>query len=157
MAIQFKEEGHVYESIDEDKIPWVSVTSLVGKFKPKFDRDGQAIKSAKNKRSKWYGMTPKEIIAAWDGETKRAIDLGNFYHNQREDDMLGLNTIGRHGVEVPIIKPIVSDKGIKLSPEQKILEGVYPEHLVYLKSAGICGQADVVGILLMSMLMGNLF
>ena len=146
MAIQFKEEGHVYESIDEDKIPWVSVTSLVGKFKPKFDRDGQAIKSAKNKRSKWYGMTPKEIIAAWDGETKRAIDLGNFYHNQREDDMLGLNTIGRHGVEVPIIKPIVSDKGIKLSPEQKILEGVYPEHLVYLKSAGICGQADVVEV-----------
>jgi len=52
MAIQFKEEGHVYESIDEDKIPWVSVTSLVGKFKPKFDIDGQAIKSSKNKRSK---------------------------------------------------------------------------------------------------------
>ena len=111
MAIQFKEEGHLYESIDDANITWLSVTSFIGKFKPKFDRDGQAIKSAKNKRSKWYGMTPKEIIAAWDGETKRAIDLGNFYHNQREDDMLGLNTIGRHGVEVPIIKPIVSDKG----------------------------------------------
>ena len=25
MAIQFKEEGHVYESIDEDKIPQVSL------------------------------------------------------------------------------------------------------------------------------------
>ena len=78
MAILFKEEGHVYQSTDNDNISWVSVTGLVGKFKPKFDRDGQAIKSSKNKRSKWHGMTPKEIIAAWDGETERAIKLGNF-------------------------------------------------------------------------------
>ena len=146
MAIIFKEEGHVYESIDQDKINWTSVTSLVGKFKPKFDRDGQAKKSSKNKRSKWYGMTPKEILEAWDNETKRAIKLGNFYHNQREADMLGLDTIGKYGVEVPIIKPIIDEKGIKIAPNQKLEEGVYPEHLVYLKSAGLCGQADVVEV-----------
>ena len=146
MAIIFKEEGHVYESNDNDDIQWVSVTSLVGKFKPKFDRDGQAKKSSKNKRSKWYGMTPKEILEAWDNETKRAIKLGNFYHNQREADMLGLDTIGKYGVEVPIIKPIIDEKGIKIAQNQKLEEGVYPEHLVYLKSAGLCGQADVVEV-----------
>ena len=146
MAIIFKEEGHVYESNDNDDIQWVSVTSLVGKFKPNFDRDGQAKKSSKNKRSKWYGMTPKEILEAWDNETKRAIKLGNFYHNQREADMLGLDTIGKYGVEVPIIKPIIDEKGIKIAPNQKLEEGVYPEHLVYLKSAGLCGQADVVEV-----------
>ena len=27
MGLIFKEEGHVYESIDEDKIDWTSVTS----------------------------------------------------------------------------------------------------------------------------------
>jgi len=145
MAIAFKEEGHIYESTDKDNISWVSVTSLVGKFKPKFDRDGQAKKSSKNKRSKWYGMTPEEIILAWDNETARAIKLGNFYHNQREADMLDLDTIGRYGIEVPIIKPIIKDN-IKLSPEQKLKEGVYPEHLVYLKSVGICGQADIVEV-----------
>jgi ATP-dependent exoDNAse (exonuclease V) beta subunit len=145
MAIAFKEEGHIYESTDKDNISWVSVTSLVGKFKPKFDRDGQAKKSSKNKRSKWYGMTPEEIISAWDNETARAIKLGNFYHNQREADMLDLDTIGRYGIEVPIIKPIIKDN-IKLSPEQKLKEGVYPEHLVYLKSVGICGQADIVEV-----------
>ncbi len=37
MAIIFKEEGHVYESVDQDKINWTSVTSFVGMFKPKFD------------------------------------------------------------------------------------------------------------------------
>ena len=146
MAIIFKEEGHVYESNDNDKIEWTSVTSLVGKFKPKFDREGQAKKSSKNKRSKWYGMTPKEILEAWDNETERAINLGNFYHNQREADMLDLDTIGKYGVEVPIIKPIINEKGIKIAPNQKLEEGVYPEHLVYLKSAGLCGQADVVEV-----------
>ena len=146
MAVVFKEEGHVYESIDQDNITWTSVTGLVGKFKPKFDRDGQALKSSKNKRSKWYGMKPKDIIAAWDGETQRAINLGNFYHNQREADMMEFKTIERYGTEVPIIKPIVDNNGIKIAPKQKLEEGVYPEHLVYLKSVGICGQADLVEI-----------
>ena len=49
MGLKFIEEGHVYESTDDEKIKWTSVTSLVAKFKPKFDRDGQAKKSSKNK------------------------------------------------------------------------------------------------------------
>ena len=146
MAIIFKEDGHLYESIDQDNIDWLSVTSFISKFKPKFDRDGQAIKSSKNKRSKWYGMTPKEIIAAWDGQTHRAITLGNFYHNQREADMLDFKTIERDGTEIPIVKPLINKEGIKMASEQKLEDGIYPEHLVYLKSAGICGQADIVEI-----------
>ena len=146
MAIIFKEDGHTYESIEEDNIEWLSVTSLVSKFKPKFDKEGQAKKSAKNKNSKWYGMTPEQIIEAWDNETERAINLGNFYHNQRESDMLDFKTIERNGTEVPIIKPLINDEGIKLAPEQKLTDGVYPEHLVYLKSVGLCGQADVVEV-----------
>ena len=135
MGLKFIEEGHVYESTNDENINWLSVTSFIAKFKPKFDRDGQAKKSSKNKRSKWYGMTPKEIIAAWDAETERAIKLGNFYHNQREADMLDL-----------IIKPIIDEQGTKIAPKQKLEEGVYPEHLVYLKSVGLCGQADVVEV-----------
>jgi len=146
MAIIFKEAGHTYESIEEDNIEWLSVTSLVGKFKPKFDKEGQAKKSAKNKNSKWYGMTVEQILQAWDNETERAINLGNFYHNQRESDMLDFKTIERNGTEVPIIKPLINENGIKLAPEQKLSDGVYPEHLVYLKSVGLCGQADVVEI-----------
>jgi len=147
MAIIFKEEGHVYESNDNDDIQWTSVTSLVGKFKPKFDREGQAKKSSKNKRSKWYGMTTKEILAAWDSETERAIKLGNFYHNQREADICDLDTLSRQGVELPIIRPLNNEEtGVKIAPDQKIKEGIYPEHLVYLKSLGICGQADLVEV-----------
>ena len=110
MALIFKEEGHIYESIDEDKLQWTSVTSFVGMFKPKFDAKAQAKKSAKNKKSKWYGMTVKEILEAWENETERAIKLGNFYHNQRESDLLNFKTIEREGVKVPIIKPLFDEE-----------------------------------------------
>jgi len=146
MAIIFKEEGHIYESNDNDQIDWISVTSLVNMFKEPFDGETQAKKSSRNKRSKWYGMTPKEILDAWEGEKNRAIKLGNWYHNQREADMLDFKTIQRDGVEVPIVKPIVDAEGIKTAPNQKLPDGVYPEHLVYLKSAKLCGQADLVEI-----------
>jgi hypothetical protein len=135
MAIVFKEEGHIYESNDQDKIDWTSVTSFIGMFKPKFDREGQAKKSSKNKRSKWYNMTEKEILSAWDNETQRAIKLGNWYHNQREEDMLDFSTIERNGTEVPIIKPLITEEGLKLAPELQLKEVVYPEHMVYLQSA----------------------
>tara|TARA_R110000765_G_scaffold357274_1_gene447375 strand:+ start:2314 stop:3147 length:834 start_codon:yes stop_codon:yes gene_type:complete len=150
MAVIFKEDGHVYESLDEnldkDKINWTSVTSFIGKFKPKFDRDKQAKKSSKNKRSKWYGMTPNEIKKAWDNETQRAIGLGNWYHNQREENLCEFKSIEREGVIVPIIRPIIDKAGIKIAPGQKLSDGVYPEHFVYLKSLSLCGQADLVSI-----------
>ena len=93
-------------------------------------------------------MTPKEILQAWDNESNRAIKLGNFYHNQREADLLSFETIEREGIEVPIIKPNYDkESGIKIASEQKLEDGVYPEHMVYLKSAKICGQADLVEII----------
>lgn len=146
MALQFKEEGHLYESTDSDNIEWRSVTSLIGMLKPKFDAEEQAKKSSKNKRSKWYGMKPKEILNAWNNESKRAMDLGNWYHNQREENLCEFKSIERDGVIVPIIRPIVDAKGIKMAPDQKLSDGVYPEHFVYLKSLSVCGQADLVSI-----------
>jgi len=151
MAVIFKEDGHIYESLDsnldKESTKWTSVTSFISLFKSKFNAKAQAKKSAKNKRSKWYGMKEKDILAAWNGESERAMGLGNWYHGQREKDLLEFETIERHGVEVPIIKPIEDGKGIKIAPDQKLSEGVYPEHLVYLKSAGLCGQADLVEVI----------
>ena len=81
----------------------------------------------------------------WDKESKRATDLGSYYHNQRESDMLQFKTITRDGIELPIISPVM-DGNIKFAPSQKIDNGLYPEHFVYLKSASVCGQADRVEV-----------
>ena len=147
MSILFKEDGHIYESIENDSINWTSVTSFISMFKPKFNAKQQAKKSSKNKKSKWYNMSEKDILKAWDNETERAITLGNWYHLQREKDILDCTTIQRNGVDLAIIKPIIDQNGIKIAPKQKLDEGLYPEHLVYLKSVGLCGQADLVEII----------
>jgi len=150
MAVIFKEDGHIYESLNEnlekDQIKWTSVTSFISKFKPKFDAKAISEKSCKNKRSKWYGLKPKEVRDIWKKESERAIELGNWYHNEREQGLLDFKTIEREGVEVPIIRPIVDKSGVKIAPDQKLSDGVYPEHFAYLKSACICGQADLVTI-----------
>lgn len=145
MELKFKADTHKYESIDNPKKKWLSVTSAVSLFKPKFDKEGISLKASKNKKSKWYGMSQENILAAWEGETNRALKLGSWYHDQREAELIACDTLQRNGINLPIIRPIEQD-GIKLSPDQTLVAGIYPEHLVYLKSASICGQADRIEV-----------
>jgi hypothetical protein len=147
MAIVFKPEDHSYSSIDPNEgIIWTSVTSVISKFKKPFDADLIAEKSSKNKKSKWYGMSPEEIKEAWKNESFKATNLGTWYHNQRELAYTSCDTIEQGGCLLSIFKPIEND-GIKKAPNQKLSDGIYPEHMVYLKSAGLCGQADRVEVI----------
>jgi hypothetical protein len=147
MPVKFLPTEHKYVSIDpSENIQWTSVTSVISKFKEYFDADAIAEKSSKNKKSKWYGMSPEDIKEAWKNESDRAINLGTWYHNQRESDILGCDTISRDGQDLKIFKSLELD-GIKIAPNQKLKDGIYPEHFVYLKSAGICGQSDRVEVL----------
>ena len=147
MSVIFKPENHSYESLNSNEnIIWTSVTQFVGQFKPKFDPISQSIKSSKNKKSKWFGIDPIKIQEIWAKEGNRANTAGTFYHDQRESDLLGLDTIQRMGVNIPIIKPIY-EGDIKHAPEQRLVEGIYPEHFMYLKSTAICGQSDRVEVI----------
>ncbi len=124
MAVKFIPESHEYVSIaDGENIKWTSVTSLFGKLKQPFERDKIAAKSARHKKSKWYGMTPDEIKSAWDAEGARAIAVGNWYHDQREADLLSLNTIERYGKEIPIVQPL-DEEGFKVAPRQRLKDGM---------------------------------
>ena len=143
----FHPDNHSYESVNpEEKIDWISVTTLVSALKQGFDAPKIAAKVCKNKKSKWYGLTPEKIIEIWNAESKRATDLGTFYHNQREADILECDSITRYDIKLEVIAPKVDEKGIKTASEQKLTDGIYPEHLVYMKSAGVCGQSDLVEI-----------
>jgi len=145
MSIVFNADEHSYTSIDGEAINWISVTSLVGNFKQPFDAEKVSARVAKSKKSKWFGLDPKTIQALWKAEADRATTLGTFYHNQREADICSLASIEREGVPVPVYKPIQKGE-LKEAPVQKLTDGIYPEHMVYLKSAGICGQSDLVEV-----------
>ena len=142
--LKFTAHNHKYTS-DEHPIDWLSVTSFISNFKQPFEADKIAEKSSKNKKSKWYGMTPEDIKLAWKAEANRATTLGTWYHNCREADICGLSNMERHGMTIPVFKPVEVD-GVKYSPNQKLSDGIYPEHMVYLRSAGLCGQSDLVEV-----------
>ena len=147
MSILFNAADHTYKSIDgSEDINWISVTTLISSLKKPFDAKAVAAKVSKSKRSKWYGIDPKTIEQIWKNEADRAVTLGTFYHNQREADLCSLASIEREGVTVPVISPSGEHDGIRYAPSQKLEPGVYPEHMVYLKSAGICGQSDLVEV-----------
>ena len=144
--IVFNADDHSYKSIDDSNIDWISVTTLVSHFKKPFNAKKIAEKVSKNKNSKWYGIDPVLIQEIWTNEGDRSTTLGTWYHNQREDDLCSLASIEREGVTVPVFKPSEVREGIKVAPNQKLEPGVYPEHMVYLRSAGICGQSDLVEV-----------
>jgi ATP-dependent exoDNAse (exonuclease V) beta subunit len=147
MSIFFNAKDHSYKSLTtEPEIAWYSVTTVVSSLKKPFDAKKTAQKVSKNAKSKWYGIEPKIIEEIWANEAKRAVDLGTWYHNQREADLCSLASIEREGTVVPIFAPLPLKDGIKYAPSQKLEPGVYPEHMVYLKSAGICGQSDLVEV-----------
>lgn len=147
MAVKFLPEDHKYVSVDPaENISWMSVTSIISKLKQPFEAEKIAEKSSKNKRSKWYGMTKEQILSVWKAESERAINVGNWYHNQREEDLLGLDTIERHGKTIAIMQPLADAQGLKVAPNQRLTDGMYPEHFVYMKSLGLCGQSDLVEV-----------
>lgn len=141
--LKFQDEGHKYFS--DDGFDWVSVTKLVEQFKEPFDAPAVAERCSKGKNPKYKGKTVEQILEIWDKEKNRAANLGTWYHNQREADTLACNTITRDGIELPIVSPTM-DGALKLAPNQKLDPGIYPELLVYLKSASVCGQADRVEV-----------
>jgi len=145
MELKFKDEGHSYTSIADPSKKWTSVTTLYQLFKEPFNQEEVALACSEKKKSKWFGLTPAEIIALWDNESERGNTLGTWYHNQREDEVASCETIQRNGIDLPIYRPMEQD-GYRISPDQSIGPGIYPEHFVYLKSAGICGQADRVEV-----------
>ncbi len=147
MSIRFNAKDHSYISIDDsEKINWISVTTLISHFKKSFDAKAIALKVTKNKKSKWFGIDPKTIEEIWNNESDRATTLGTYYHNQREYDLCSLASIEREGITIPVFNPSGETDGIRVAPLQKLDPGIYPEHMVYLKSKGLCGQSDLVEI-----------
>lgn len=147
MSIIFNAEEHSYKSLNpEENINWVSVTTVVSSLKQPFDAKAVAQKVTKKKNSKWYGLDPIIVQQIWTNEADRSTTDGTWYHNQREDDLCSFASIEREGVTVPVFKPSGENNGLRTAPLQKLEPGVYPEHMVYLKSAGLCGQSDLVEV-----------
>ena len=76
--IQFSNSDHTY--LIDKKNKAVSVTELIGRYFPKFDKEFWA-----NKESNKTGKPKNEILKKWDDLGKKARDLGTELHEQIEN------------------------------------------------------------------------
>jgi hypothetical protein len=144
MKLIFNPETHTY--VDQNNNEYTSVTKLLSRYKKPFDQQSAATKASKNRKSKWHGIPPQDIINVWNAESDRSIKLGNWYHDQREADLLSCQTISYEELNLPVYPSQYDDEGFKTAPDQKLGDGVYPEFFLYLSSAGIAGQSDRVTV-----------
>lgn len=84
------------------------------------------------------------IKAVWKEEANRSIELGNFYHEERMCDFYSINSISLRGVELPVIKTKELEDWVQEVPEQRLVNGIYPEFFLYDDEYKVCGRADLI-------------
>jgi hypothetical protein len=141
MIVTFKEQGHLYESIPARS--WTSVTTLVEKFIEEFDAQKQAAMSSRSYKSKWFGIPVTKIIQIWDNENTRSTRIGSLHHAKLEKAALDRKEKIHRGKLIKVIPSIV-ENSIKIARNQKLEDGIYPEHLIYNEKIGVAGQSDLV-------------
>lgn len=80
--LYFQEDGHKYTDTYGNE--YISVTTIIGNYSPKFDKDYWLHKKAKE-----LGITEKELAKRWQDITDEACTRGSHTHNGLEDGIKG--------------------------------------------------------------------
>lgn len=137
--ITFIEDTHLY--LNEKQEKYKSVTSVLKEFEPK--KDWEKIKKNYAKKHK---LSVEEVTQMWDKAKNDACAKGTAYHKFRELELVANQKDKAFGKELEV-RPSYCIGGVKKSTPSLILEeGIYPELIIWLDSAKIAGQADIVVI-----------
>lgn len=79
MGIKFDEKSHTYTHT-ETKEKFISVTTLLGKYKKPFDKEFHAKRVASRE-----GVPIEMVLEMWENEKNKACDRGNNIHKLLED------------------------------------------------------------------------
>ena len=172
--VGFKEDGHYYGNLKDPSIKYTSVTTLIGKYEPEFDKEfvskykalerllpldiwkkekGKLWKSHKipNEFLEVYDISKKDlnkvqqdILDEWTKINKESCDRGTKIHAQLE------NSFYKAGSNITLKKFGIGGKfECKKNYNELDLEyGVYPEYLIYYDNPKlnlhIAGQIDLL-------------
>ena len=79
MKIKFDEAAHTYTHNDTGE-KFISVTTLLGKYKQPFDRDGHSKRVAARE-----GVSQELVLEMWEEEKNKACKRGTDIHKILED------------------------------------------------------------------------
>ena len=131
MKIKFDEKSHTYTHIDTEK-PFISVTTLLGKYKQPFDRDGHSKRVADRE-----GVSQELVLEMWEQEKNGACTRGTNIHKVLEDYINYGEAEGDWGW---LCKSY--DKAVERSIDS--FKNVLCENLLYDEEYSVAGTADLI-------------
>tara|TARA_R110002012_G_scaffold258873_1_gene439990 strand:- start:854 stop:1534 length:681 start_codon:yes stop_codon:yes gene_type:complete len=131
VKIKFDEKSHTYTHIDTEK-PFISVTTLLGKYKQPFDRDGHSKRVADRE-----GVSQELVLEMWEQEKNRACTRGTNIHKVLEDYINYGEAEGDWGW---LCKSY--DKAVERSIDS--FKNVLCENLLYDEEYSVAGTADLI-------------
>ena len=131
MKIKFDEASHTYTHVDTDA-PFISVTTLLGKYKQPFDRYGHSKRVAKRE-----GVSQELVFEMWEEEKNRACTRGTDIHKILEDYISCGDVKDNYGWLC---------KSYDTAAERSIdsFKNVLCENLLYDEEHLVAGMADLI-------------
>jgi len=80
--LKFNPDFHKY--IDNNGGVYTSMTTVIGKYVPKFESEKVALACSRKRGHRYYGKSVKEILEIWGEYTDVALEKGNRTHNHLE-------------------------------------------------------------------------
>ena len=131
MKIKFDEASHTYTHVDTGA-PFISVTTLLGKYKQPFDRYGHSKRVAKRE-----GVSQEMVLEMWEEEKNRACKRGTDIHKILEDYISCGDVKDNYGWLC---------KSYDTAAERSIdsFKNVLCENLLYDEEHLVAGMADLI-------------
>lgn len=127
--IIFDPVKHIYTNSDTNK-QYISVTRLLGKYKPVFEQEKIAAMVAYRRK-----VSVEEILAEWEKIKNDACDYGTAFHAIVEE-------FNKHGTFEPENEAIINE--LKKMGSFKVSDGTLIEHCVYNHEFQVAGTADII-------------
>jgi len=91
--LYFYPDNHRYT--DDANRDYISVTTLIDEYVPKFDKKKMAREMARRGKGIYKGKSTGEIINMWNDITENALDKGNRKHNRLEENVKDTNNFNK--------------------------------------------------------------
>ena len=129
--IVFNEEAHTYTN-SKTQERYISVTTLLGKYKTPFDKDKHSLRVAERE-----GVTQEMVLEMWQKENKKATDRGTKIHKLMENYV----SFGEKTEDYDWLYKSY-DKAVSYTIEK--FKKIYSENLLYNDEFKIAGTADLI-------------
>ena len=129
--IIFDDKSHTYTNADTRE-KYISVTTLLGKYKTPFDKDKHSLRVAERE-----GVSQEMVLEMWEKENKRATDRGTKIHKLMENYV----SFGEKSEDYDWLYKSY-DKVISYSVDR--FKKIYSENLLHNDEFKIAGTADLI-------------